>query len=167
MTFSPGNNHGSFLACWCSLLLVPVCTLCRDSIQAGWDTLPLVMIISWLVADSESYQMRLLLTSVPAEVCLLSVGLCTIFSLASEFFIAPVWLIVLQDRDVQLTVFLRVNSDSREWELTQSWLFWADSLSQLSRVDSHMFSSRMTKILTKSPQKVFLDAKSLCIFQKF
>ena len=122
MTFIPGNNHGSFLACWCSLLLVSVCTLCRDSIQAGWDTLPLVMIISWLVADSESYQMRLLLTSVPAEVCLLSVGLCTIFSLASEFFNAPVWLIVLQDRDVQLAVFLRVNSNSREWELTLSWL---------------------------------------------
>ena len=122
MTFSPGNNHGTFLACWCSLLLVPVCTLCRDSIQAGWDTLPLVMIISWLVADSESCQMRLLLTSVTAEVCLLSVGLCTIFSLASEFFIAPVWLIVLQDRDVQLAVFC----ESTPTLGNGSWL-WVDS----------------------------------------
>ena len=131
MTFSPGNNHGSFLACWCSLLLVSVCTLCRDSIQAGWDTLPLVMIISWLVADSESYQMRLLLTSVPAEVCLLSVGLCTIFSLASEFFIAPVWSIVLQDRDVQLAVFC----ESTPTLGNKSWL-WVDSFELTHWVNS-------------------------------
>ena len=163
MTFIPGNNHGSFLACWCSLLLVSVCTLCRDSIQAGWDTLPLVMIISWLVADSESYQMRLLLTSVPAEVCLLSVGLCTIFSLASEFFIAPVWSIVLQDRDVQLAVFC----ESTPTLGNKSWL-WVDSFELTHWVNSWELTLTYFHVeWRKYWQKVFLDAKSLCIFQKF